>query len=188
VRWPFGSLVPGAYQVIYADPAWRFKTRSEKGRGRSPEQHYRTIDLPKMKQLPVWALAAPNCALVMWVYDPMLPEALELINAWGFKFKTRLFDWVKETSSGEDAFGLGYWTRKGGEQCWLATRGSPRRRAKDVRQYCRAELREHSRKPEEIARRVERLLPGPYCELFSRTSREGWDSWGDQTGKFERAA
>jgi N6-adenosine-specific RNA methylase IME4 len=182
--WPFAHLRPHGYQVIYADPAWRFATRSEKGKGKSPDAHYRTMTLEELAALPVRRLAARTCALICWIYDPMIPQALWLLEHWGFTFKTRLFDWPKETANGLDAFGQGYFTRNGGEQCWLATIGAPKCLDHGVRQYQRALLREHSRKPDLFPMLIERMFDGPYCELFSRTERDGWQSWGDETWKF----
>ena len=80
---------------------------------------------------------------------------------------------------------MGYWTRANTEHCLLATRGKPRRLHADVRQAIIDLPREHSRKPDCVYGRIERLVPGPYLELFARQSRVGWDSWGDQTGKFD---
>ena len=101
------------------------------------------------------------------------------MRSWGFEYKTRLFDWD------QDSFGKGFYTREGGEICLLGIRGAPPpRRARNVRQYHREKPREHSRKPAEFARRIERLWDGPYCELFSRTERPGWASWGNELGKF----
>jgi N6-adenosine-specific RNA methylase IME4 len=131
--------------------------------------------------------------LFLWATDPLLPKALELIKAWGFTYKTVGFYWAKtnkranlEALTPEDFFtGLGYWSRANVEQCLLATRGSPPRMAKDVRRLVVSPRREHSRKPEEIYGRIERLACGPYLELFARQSRPGWDRWGDQTGMFD---
>ena len=184
MKWPFGRLQRGAYGVIYADPPWPFETRSAKGKGRSPEKHYPTMSLRQLAALPVRQLAARNCALALWIPDNMFEEVCWLLRQWGFKLIGRLFDWPKLTKSGKPVIGLGYYTRHGGEQCWLAVRGAPKRRSKSVRQYRPAPLREHSRKPDEFATDLTRLFDGPYVELFARTRRAGWDVWGNQTDKF----
>ena len=117
----------------------------------------------------------------MWCVDPMLPEALEVIKAWGFKYKTVGFTWAKQNKNDMGMFtGLGYWTRSNPEMCLLATKGKPSRLSKSVRQLIHAPRQEHSRKPDEIYTRIEQLLPGPYVELFARREREGWDSWGNE--------
>ena len=116
-----------------------------------------------------------------------------MIKAWGFEYKTVGFYWAKtnknanvESLSEKDFFcGLGYWTRANVEQCLLATRGKPRRIARDVRRLLIDKRREHSRKPVEIYDRIERLVEGPYLELFARESRAGWDAWGNQDGLFD---
>jgi len=79
---------------------------------------------------------------------------------------------------------MGYWTRANPEQCLLATRGHPKRIGRDVRRWIDAPRREHSRKPDEIYERIERLVDGPYLEMFARQTRDGWDAWGNETDKF----
>lgn len=187
----------GAYRVIYADPPWAFAAWSHRGEGRGAAQHYRTMKLPELMELPVARLAAPDAALFLWVVQPMLPEALRLIDAWGFTFKTVAFAWVKLKGAAAQArlfyapedvrLGLGYHTRSGFEQCWLATRGNGYDRAvQDQPQVVFAPVREHSRKPDEIAQAIERLTGNvaPRIELFARTTRPGWDAWGNERDKF----
>ena len=181
------------YPVIYADPPWSFKTFSDKGKGRSADAHYNCLSFEDLCGIPVAEWATDNCTLFLWTTDPMLPKALELCRAWGFTYKTIGFYWAKLNRSASalafsesDFFtGLGYWTRANPEMCLLATRGKPKREAKDVRRLVIAPRREHSRKPEEVYQRIERLLGGPYLELFARGTRPGWDSWGDQSGLFD---
>lgn len=169
------------YSVIYADPPWEFKVYSGKGKMRSAERHFDTMTLADIAALPVEALAADNCALFLWAVMPELPGALELIKAWGFTYKTAAFTWVKQNRSGAGLFtGMGYWTRANSELCLLATRGSPMRLAMDVHQVIMAPVREHSRKPDEAVPRIERLLAGPYLELFAREQRQGWTTWGNE--------
>lgn len=118
----------------------------------------------------------------MWAYGPMLPKVLELIERWGFEFKSDLITWVKTTITGKVAFGTGYYTRKGTEQLLYATR---RRGLKvvdrGIRQCLIAERREHSRKPDEAADALERLFgPVRRIELFARQRRPGWTTWGNE--------
>jgi N6-adenosine-specific RNA methylase IME4 len=139
--------------------------------------------------LPIQHLFADDCALFIWATDPLLPRAIDLMRAWGFEYKTVAFYWVKLNSAakhGADFFtGLGYWTRANPEQCLLATRGKPVRRAKDVRRLVVEKRREHSRKPDCVRDRIERLVAGPYLELFGRETKPGCDCWGNQTGLFD---
>src|SRR5258708_38742322 len=103
------------------------------------------------------------------------------MSAWGFEFKTVGFYWVKQNSKSGGFFtGLGYWTRANPEQCLLATRGKPRRRGKDVRKLVVEPRREHSRKPDDVRERIERLVAGPYLEMFARETKPNLHCWGDQ--------
>ena len=190
----------GQYGVIYADPPWRFATYSDKGKGRSAEAHYDCLSPDEIKALPVASWAARDAVLLLWATDPLLPRALEVIEAWGFVYKTVGFYWVKLNKTADpitlgngpllaerDFFtGLGFWTRANPEPCLLATRGHPKRSAGDVPKLLIAPRREHSRKPDQAHARIERLLPGPYLELFARHNRPGWDAWGYQPELFDR--
>jgi len=174
------------YNVIYADPPWTFKTYSDKGKDRSPENHYNVMSLKDICNLPISKIANDNSVLLMWVVDPLLDKAFEVINAWGFKYKTVGFTWAKTNKKSMGFFtGLGYWTRGNPEMCLLATKGKPKRLSKSVPQLVVEQRREHSRKPDIMYKHIENLLEGPYIELFARTQRSGWDSWGNQTDKFK---
>lgn len=173
------------YGAILADPAWSFKTYSAKGKGRSPEAHYDCMSLADIKALPVADMAAPDCALFLWVTNPLLPQGLEVMAAWGWTYKTVAFCWSKKTKHGKSHIGTGYWTRANAEICLLGTRGKPKRLDRGVRMLVEAPIREHSRKPDEVRAGIERLVPGPYLEIFARESAAGWDSWGNQSGLFD---
>ncbi len=184
-----GALGDKKYRVIYADPPWTFSTYSEKGKGRSAEAYYDCMSLDDIKKLPVAQWAADDAILLLWVTDPLLEKAFEVIRAWGFTYKTVGFYWVKLNRSGTGFFtGLGFWTRANPEQCLLATRGNPKRKSADVPKLVVAPRREHSRKPDEMYALIERLADGPYLELFARTHRPGWDAWGTEVGLFDRGA
>jgi N6-adenosine-specific RNA methylase IME4 len=174
------------YNVIYADPPWSFKTFSDKGKDRSPENHYNVMSLQDICNLPVNNIANDDSVLLMWVVDPLLDKAFKVIEAWGFKYKTVGFTWAKTNKKSMGFFtGLGYWTRGNPEMCLLATKGKPKRISKSVPQLVVEQRREHSRKPDIMYNHIENLLQGPYVELFARTQRPGWDSWGNQTDKFK---
>ena len=116
------------YSIIYADPPWAYRTYSKKGQGRSAESHYPTMCIEDIKALPVGELAAKDCALFLWITFPCLCEALEVLTAWGFSYKTVAFVWVKQNRRNDDLFtGMGYWTRANAEICILATKGHPKR-------------------------------------------------------------
>ena len=132
--------------------------------------------------LPVNTICSDNCILFIWVIDPMLPEALEVIKRWGFKYKTVAFTWIKENKKSDGYFtGLGYWTRANPEMCLLATKGKPKRLSKAVKQLIINKRQEHSKKPDEIRNRIIQLCGDlPKIELFARQRVNGWDCWGNQ--------
>jgi N6-adenosine-specific RNA methylase IME4 len=186
------------FSVIYADPPWQFHNWSHRGEGKGASQHYQTMGAADIAALPVAEIAAPDCALFMWVVQPQLPEALDLLKAWGFAFKTVAYAWVKIKGGQDRLFyagddvrkGLGYHTRSGMEQCWLAIRGDGYDRlSQGEAQVVFSPLREHSRKPDEVAESIVRLCGDlPRIELFARQKRPGWDVWGNETTKFVEAA
>jgi len=206
--WPFDHLEPGKYGAILADPPWHFaawasptalETRLRNGSknyGSSRGPTYDTMDEEELCSLPISELAKDDCVLFLWVCWPILLQAARVIEAWGFKYKTCGFCWTKAHARQLELFqddheawmGLGYWTRSNSEVCLLATRGQPKRINADVRQAIIAPAREHSRKPDCVHQRIERLVAGPYVELFARQKRPGWDCWGNQTDKFREAA
>lgn len=193
----FAGLPRGHYGAILADPPWKFETwGSQENSATCVENHYDTMSIEEICKLPVGDLAADSCVLFMWICWPTMHRALEVIDAWGFTYKTCAFSWMKADMATVDMFtddypvriGTGYWTRANTEPCLLATRGKPKRIHNDVRQGIIAPRREHSRKPEGVHARVERLVAGPYLELFARQRRSNWDVWGNQTDKFAEAA
>lgn len=195
--WPFGDLRPGSYGAIYADPPWRFETWNESNAcegSRAPT--YKTADAGVLADLPVAEIAARDSVLFMWISWPLLTDAIGLIGSWGFQYKTCAFSWIKAHAGQIEMFrddidvqiGTGFWTRANSEVCLLATRGSPKRLDAGVRQSIVEPRRQHSRKPDCVYGRIERLVAGPYCELFARTTRPGWDSWGNEVGKFGAVA
>jgi N6-adenosine-specific RNA methylase IME4 len=178
--------------VILADPPWPFATWShiglagDSGQENRPQRSraapYKTMSHEDIYALPIVALAADDCALFLWVVQTQLPQAFELVQRWGFKFISVAFAWVKAEDAEviEVPMGCGYWTRAGFEQCWIATRGNPRRLYADVRQVIVEKRRDHSRKPDCAHDRIERLVAGPYLELFARRQRPGWTCWGNE--------
>jgi len=172
------------FGVILADPPWYFENYSEKGEGKNPVAHYDCMDLEAIKALPVGHHAKPDCALFMWATAPMLPQAFEVMAAWGFAFKTA-GAWAKESKTGEKiAFGNGYIYRSAAEFYLVGTLGKPKAKSHSVRNLIWEPVREHSRKPDQMHIDVEALFDGPYLELFARQQRPGWTAWGNQTEKF----
>lgn len=207
----FAELRPaGGFKVLLADPPWNFENYSNAGETKNPNQHYACMRIDEIEDMPVHLLAADDCALFLWCTWPLMPRWPHLLRSWGFNYAGLAWEWIKfNQQTGKFAFGPGYGTRKNLEPCILATRGSPSLRAEQsffgqkveanshsVRDFIMhwpldavlAQRREHSRKPDEQYERIEQLFDGPYVELFSRSKRQGWTSWGNETGKFEAVA
>ncbi|ARB05726.1 DNA methyltransferase [Synechococcus virus S-ESS1] len=188
---PMAGLRRVHYGVIYADPPWSFKTYSNRDEGtvphRSSEAPYRSMTAEQLVLLPVEEVAAKDCVLHMWVISSHIDQALALGRAWGFTFKSLGLVWVKTQKGDPETpkMGMGKWFRQEVEMCLLFTRGKPSRASAGVRQTILEPAREHSRKPDVGYERVEALSAGPYLEMFSRSSRPGWDCMGDQVGKFD---
>jgi len=187
--WPFGALRESAYGVILADPPWRFVTQSP--RNQTKAAPYATMTRGALMRLPVFRLAAPNCALAMWATQAQLPEAIDLMRRWGFDYRTAAC-WAKlsKLSKVDDpdarlAFGTGYWLRSAAEFVLFGAYGRPVLRARGERNLIVAPLREHSRKPPDLHEMLERMFPlARKLELFAREPRAGWDAWGNETEKF----
>lgn len=196
----FKGLKRNGYRALLVDVPWSFLVRSDKGKDRSPEKHYSVMTLDEIKALPVRDLVHKDGAVIhFWVIDTHVQMAFDVLAAWGFTYKTVGFYWAKTNKDGSFFTGMGFWTRANPEHAYeayfgeteqeversfLATVGSPKRTGKDVPRLIVAPRREHSRKPDEIYERIERLTDGPYLELFSRQWRPNWTAWGDEINKF----
>ena len=185
----FDDLQRNHFGLIAADCPMRFKAGKS---NRSIENHYPTMPLGDIKALPVYELAADDCALLLWTSPPFLAQSLAIMAAWRFRFVSIGFTWLKlrrhaadEMFMDKDVFrSLGHTTRKSSEVCLLGKRGRPPRLNKNVQEVILAARREHSRKPQQFFDRCEKLYPGPYLELFGRQQRKGWTVWGNQSDKF----
>ena len=178
--WPFGDLRPAHYGAILADPPWRFQTWSAKGEGRSPQRHYRCMELAEVQALPVRDLALRDCLLFLWATAPMLPQALTTMETWGFRYSTG-GAWAKQNSSGVGwRLGTGFRLRSSAEFWLIGQRGSPGRISRSETNLIVAPVGRHSAKPAGARRKIKAMVNGPYCELFARERTDGWDSWGDE--------
>tara|TARA_Y100001937_G_scaffold19552_1_gene26921 strand:- start:7187 stop:7732 length:546 start_codon:yes stop_codon:yes gene_type:complete len=173
------------YKVIYADPPWYFKSFSKKGEARSATRHYNCMSVDDICNIDVNRVADDNSVLLMWVTDPYLLDAFKVMESWGFNYKTVGFTWVKTNKSKGYFTGMGYWTRSNPEMCLLGTKGKPKRLDMSVKQLVVSQRREHSRKPDEVYDRIEKMLEGPYLEMFARNTRQGWDNFGNEVNKFD---
>lgn len=170
------------YKLIYADPPWTYRDRCNAGR-RGACHKYNVMAVDEICALDVQSLADPTgCLLAMWWTGPLAADALQVVEAWGFELKTMTgFTWAKRTARGKWHFGMGHLTRANAENCLFATMGKVQRVSAGVPQLVEAPVLEHSRKPDEVATRLEDLLGDvPRIELFARRKRSGWHVWGDQ--------
>ena len=167
------------YKIIYADPPWRYARSKVQG---AAEKHYPTMSIEELCALPVKEIADKDCILFLWATFPQLKEALQLIKAWGFTYKTCGFNWIKKNRKADSWFmGLGYWTRSNSEICLLGTKGHPSRVSRSISQICDARIMAHSKKPDEIRERIVELCGNlPRIELFARERCEGWVSIGNE--------
>lgn len=180
------------YNIIYADPAWDFGDRLRSSKKldngkmhfRELDLHYKTMKTSEICALPVKNILADDAVLFMWTTDAHLPDALKVIDAWGFKYKTIGFIWNKKEKSGKQVCFMGKWTLKGSEICLLATKGKAHKLIKShkVRQLVEAERNIHSRKPDEVRKRIVEMFGDelPKIELFARQTHIGWDAWGNE--------
>lgn len=140
------------------------------------------MNIDDICNLPVKNIASENCVLFLWVTFPTLLDSFKVIEAWGFNYKTVAFVWVKHNKKAPTLFwGMGFWTRANAEICLLATKGKPKRISAKVHQVIISPIEEHSKKPNEIRKRIVNLIGDlPRIELFARQKTDGWDVWGNE--------
>jgi N6-adenosine-specific RNA methylase IME4 len=178
------ALIASGYRagVIAIDAPWPFEQYGDGIRAdRAVTTHFDTMTIDEIKALPIRALAAEDCAIFVWLTWPHMPVWGSVLEAWGVRYSALAFDWVKLNANGEGLhWGNGYGTRANPEPCILAKIGNPLRLDAGVHSVIEAPVGAHSEKPDEVYRRIERLFPGPYLELFARRERDGWKTWGNE--------
>ena len=179
------------FDLIMADPPWMYREYPKK-RG-SAINHYPTMSPDALRQLPVEGVAARDCVLLLWATGLKLPEAIELMKAWGFDYRGVFCTWVKTTKAGNPAMSCGFYTRSGSEFVLLGVRGKAtelrRGGRKDVMQVLMAERTRHSAKPHDIYTMAERVFPGAHrkLELFARgVPKAGYVAWGNEVAEEEQ--
>lgn len=166
------------YSIILADVPWPYKDKANAGK-RGACHKYPVMSLDDICALPVASIAADDCLLFFWVTSPHLVNAQRVIEAWGFEYKTKAFNWVKYTEGGKVFFGMGNWTRSNSEDCLLAIKGKPKRQDAGISQMIRSRVLAHSVKPPIVRDLIVRLAGDlPRIELFARQTAPGWDGWG----------
>ncbi len=175
--------IAGGFSTVLADPPWRFANRTGKV---APEHRrldrYSTLSLDEIKALPVHETLATNAHLYLWVPNALLPEGLEVMKCWGFRYVTNIVWAKRRKDGGPDGRGVGFYFRNVTELLLFGVRGSMRTLAPGRSQVNMIETRkrEHSRKPDEQYDLIEACSPGPYLELFARYPRSGWTAWGNE--------
>ncbi|MFK5984052.1 MAG: MT-A70 family methyltransferase [Pseudomonadota bacterium] len=180
-----------SYRVIYCDPPWHYNNKKSNG---AAINHYPTMKQKELIEMRgfIDKIADDPCFLLMWATYPLLAESLELVNAWGFTYKTVAFTWVKKYANGNYSIGGGNYTRSNAEICLLATRGKVTV-ANDIKNRGINQIietndqgkRKHSRKPIEARERIDTLFGEVQkIELFARQTIAGWDHWGNEVDKF----
>lgn len=169
------------YQVIYADPPWQYRDKALAG-DRGSACKYPVQSEQWLQSLPVNDLAGPDACLFLWVTMPKLPVCFDVLESWGFVYKTVAFTWVKRNKKAPSWFwGMGSWTRANAELCLLATKGKPKRVSASVHSVVDTPIEGHSKKPDAVRERIVQLCGDvPRIELFARQEIEGWDCWGDE--------
>lgn len=177
--------IDGGFQTVLADPPWRFQNRTGKV---APEHgrlsRYATMTLEDIKAIPVDTVTAKNSHLYMWVPNALLPEGIEVMQAWGFRYVSNVIWAKRRKDGGPDGRGVGFYFRNVTEIILFGVKGSMRTLppARSQVNMIETRKREHSRKPDEQYPFIERCSPGPYLEMFARYPQPGWQVWGDESG------
>jgi len=183
------DLAGRQFATVLADPPWRFQNRTGK---MAPEHRrlnrYGTMDLAEIMSLPVADVLAPTAHLYLWVPNALLPEGIQVLNAWGFEYKSNLVWHKVRKDGGSDGRGVGFYFRNVTELVLFGVRGKNARTLQPGRRQVNllaTQKREHSRKPDEFYDIVESCSPGPYLEMFARGTRPQWTGWGNQSQDYE---
>lgn len=171
------------YSILYADPPWSYRQGNNHPRWAGDAlKHYNTMTTDEVKNLPIESITEPNCILFLWVTFPNLQDGLDVIKAWGFKYKTIGFSWIKLNKKNKQPFfGVGYYTKSNCEVCLIGVKGKPPKVSNSVSSVILSEREGHSKKPKQARDKIVQLCGDiPRIELFARSKAEGWDVWGDQ--------
>ena len=164
------------YDIIYADPPWHYDDKTNN----RPGGHYTRMTVEDICALPIQRIISENSILFIWGTWTHNREIHDVIDAWGFHFKTAAFVWIKQYSTGKDIIGMGHWTRANTEYCLLATHGNPKRINNNISQIIKSIPRKHSQKPDIVRNKIVRLCGDvPRLEMFGRSAMHGWDTFGN---------
>ena len=168
------------YQIIYADPPWAYRNMGSIQA--TANEHYPTMTNKDICNLPVGRLAEDNSILFLWATFPKIQEALDVITAWEFEYKTIGFNWVKTNSkSGTPFFGVGWYTKSNSEVCLIGVKGKAPKKSNSVSSIIISPRGKHSEKPKEVRDKIVEFCGDvPRIELFAREKTKGWDVWGNE--------
>lgn len=168
------------YNIIYADPPWEYKDKALSG-NRGACCKYDVQNSNWISNLPINNISDKNCILFLWCTMPQLNIVFNIIQSWGFDYKTVAFTWIKTYKNNSLFWGMGGWTRSNPELCLLCTKGKPQRVSKKVHSVVMSKIEQHSKKPNIVRNKIIELCGDlPRIELFARERYIGWDSWGNQ--------
>jgi len=169
------------YNIIYADPAWSYKNKSLNRGGAA--RYYKTMSNEDIQNLQIQKISAEDSILFIWATFPKIQAALDVIEHWGFEYKTMGFTWIKKNkkSTNTNFWGMGRWTRSNPEICLIATKGKPKRINAGIHSVIETPIEKHSKKPDIVRDKITELVGDlPRIELFARETADGWDSWGNE--------
>lgn len=169
------------YNVIYADPPWKYANGGVPSGG--VDAQYQTMKIDDIKSMDIRSISENDCILFLWATFPMLKQALDVIQSWGFKYKTLGFSWLKLNKDGSPFFGIGYYTRSNQQVCLIATRGKAHSlvKSKSLSSFVSTQRTRHSQKPQVFKDKIVQLVGDiPRIQLFARKRTNGWDCWGNQ--------
>jgi len=177
------------YQIIYADPPWAYRNMGNIQA--TANSHYPTMANEDICKLPIAEMADDNCILFLWATFPKLQEALDVIKAWGFEYKTVGFTWIKKNKNGSNFFGVGWYTKSNAEVCLIGVKGKAPKISNKISSIIETTREEHSRKPDIVRKRIVEFCGDlPRIELFARNNGsknlfnenplDGWLAWGNE--------
>lgn len=167
------------YQIIYADPPWAYRNMGNIQA--TANSHYQTMTNKDICELPVGGVSDDNCILFLWATFPKIQEALDVIKAWGFEYKTVGFVWIKKNKNLTNFFGVGWYTKSNAEVCLIGVKGKAPKISNSISQIIETVRERHSQKPNEVRKKIIQFCGDiPRIELFAREKTEGWDVWGNE--------
>lgn len=167
------------YKIILADPPWAYRNMGNIQA--TANAQYQTMNNQDICNLPVGDIVDDNSILFLWATFPKIQEALDVIKAWGFAYKTVGFTWVKKNKNGGNFFGVGWYTKSNAEVCLIGTKGKAPKVSNSVSQMVETIREKHSKKPDIVREKIVKFCGDvPRIELFAREKKEGWDAVGDE--------